>query len=75
LSLAEQLAEPEGDTTANRSAWIQTPADPGIINLVFLLLPWTTVFLAGYAILAAANTALLLATLARKYRALKAESP
>jgi phosphatidylglycerophosphate synthase len=75
LTLAEKLTADSGSqpTTRPGSGWVQSPADAGIINLVFLLWPWTSAFLAGYAILAAANVALLLATLARKYRALAAE--
>jgi phosphatidylglycerophosphate synthase len=74
LTLAEKLVGPGGQpTTRTRSAWVQSAADAGIINLVFLLWPWTSAFLVVYAILAAANVGLLLATLVRKYRALAAE--
>lgn len=62
-----------GQTTApGRShAWIQTPADPGVVNTVFLLWPWTPAFLACYAALAAGNLLLLLATLRRRHRSLR----
>lgn len=73
--LAEQLASsspvPAPAAPARRSSsWIQTPADAGVVNLVFLLWAWTPLFLAGYAALAVANAVLLLATLRRKHRAL-----
>lgn len=52
-------------------AWVQTPADAGIINGAFLLWAWTPAFLAAYSVLAAANLLLLLATLRRRHRALQ----
>ena len=41
------------------------------MNAVFLLWPWTSAFLIGYAVLAAGNTLLLLATLRRRHRSLR----
>lgn len=55
-------------------AWVQTPADPGIINSTFLLWAWTPAFLAGYAVLGAGNLLLLMATLRRRHRALQSGS-
>jgi phosphatidylglycerophosphate synthase len=70
--LAEQLdRSAAGRSPAPGRGWLQTPADAGVVNLVFLLWPWTPVFLVVYAALAAANLVLLLATLQRKHRALR----
>ncbi len=70
--LAEQLDRSgTGRGPAPGRGWLQTPADAGVVNLVFLLWPWTPVFLAAYAALAAANLLLLLATLQRKHHALR----
>jgi len=70
--LAEQLdRSTAAPSPAPGRGWLQTPADAGVINLVFLLWPWTPVFLAVYAALAAANLVLLMATLQRKHRALR----
>ena len=73
--LAEQLTRSAGaapDTGGRLTALVQTPADVGVVNLVFLLWPWAPAFLAGYGLLALANTVLLLATLRRRHRALRA---
>jgi phosphatidylglycerophosphate synthase len=70
--LAEQLdSSAAAHSLAQGRSWIQTPADAGVINAAFLLWPWTPVFLAAYAALAAANLVLMLGTLARKRRALR----
>jgi phosphatidylglycerophosphate synthase len=55
-------------------AWVQTPADAGVVNAVFLLWPWTPVFLIGYAMLGTGNLLLLVATLRRRHRALRSGS-
>ena len=55
-----------------RSAWIQTPADTGVVNGTFLLWAWTPLFLVGYVLLAIGNRLLILATLQRKRQALRA---
>ncbi|MGA9103478.1 CDP-alcohol phosphatidyltransferase family protein [Aeromicrobium sp.] len=73
--LAEQLGGSATGQTARGRGWLQTPADAGVVNAVFLLWPWTPVFLAVYAALAAANLVLLLATLQRKHRALRNAVP
>jgi phosphatidylglycerophosphate synthase len=74
--LSEQLLRQRGGAAEESGtavgALIQTPADVGVQNLVLLLLPWTAVFLAGYVLLAVANTLLLAATLVRRHRALVA---
>jgi phosphatidylglycerophosphate synthase len=70
-SATGQLGGSATGQTAPGRGWLQTPADAGVVNLVFLLWPWTPVFLAAYAALAAANLVLLLATLQRKHRALR----
>jgi phosphatidylglycerophosphate synthase len=70
--LAEQLDRSAvAPSSAQGRGWIQTPADAGVINAVFLFWPWADLFLATYAVLAAANLVLLLATLRRKHRALR----
>lgn len=72
--LAEQLTASRPGTAmpgGRRSGWIQTPADAGVINAVYLLWPWLPVFLGAYGLLAVANGVLLLATLRRKHRALR----
>jgi phosphatidylglycerophosphate synthase len=69
--LAEQLDSSAVPSPAQGRGWVQTPADAGVVNAVFLLWPWVDVFLASYAVLAAANLVLLLATLTRKHRALR----
>jgi CDP-diacylglycerol--serine O-phosphatidyltransferase len=70
--LAEQLDRSAAAPSSTRNrGWIQTPADAGVINAVFLLWPWADVFLVAYAALAAANLMLLLATLTRKRHALR----
>jgi phosphatidylglycerophosphate synthase len=68
--LADQLSTAAGPATRRIGGWIQTPADAGVVNAVFLLWPWTSAFLAGYAVLAAGNALLLLATLHRRHRSL-----
>ncbi len=75
--LAEQLRrdDPVGSTaaaaaTGGRSAWVQLPADTGVVNAALLLWPWAPAFLLGYGVLALANGLLLLATLVRKRQAL-----
>ena len=73
--LAEQLDAGTGHGPAQGRGWLQTPADAGVVNAVFLLWAWTPVFLAVYAALAAANLLLLLATLARKHRRLRTGVP
>lgn len=73
LLLADQLrsAADSGVEPSRRvSAWIQTPTDAGVINAVFLLWPWTPLFLAGYAVLATGNLLLLPASLIRRHRSL-----
>lgn len=69
--LAEQLARRDPvagpDAVPRFGAWIQAPADIGLLNLVVLLWPWTPAFLWAYGILAALNTLLLAATLLRRY--------
>lgn len=76
--LAEQLhhAAPSPDPSPvepsrSRSAWVQLPADTGVVNAVLLLWPWTTAFLLGYGALAAATALLAAATFVRKRRALR----
>ena len=70
--LADQLSTTAGPVATRRmGGWIQTPADAGVINVVFLLWPWTSAFLTGYAVLAAGNALLLLATLRRRHRSLR----
>lgn len=76
--LAEQLrrrehaAVPVADDAGQRGrSLIQLPSDPGVINLVFVLLAWPWVFVATYATLLAANTALTLASLVRRFREMK----
>ncbi|AXT85955.1 CDP-alcohol phosphatidyltransferase [Aeromicrobium sp. A1-2] len=72
--LAEQLAG--RDPVAGRGAvprfhaWIQTPADTGLVNLVVLLWPWSTAFLCAYGLLGVLNALLLAATLVRRHREL-----
>jgi phosphatidylglycerophosphate synthase len=81
--LAEQLGGSttgrlNGSTTGQTApggGWLQTPADAGVVNAVFLVWPWTSVFLVAYAALAAANLVLLLGTLQRKHRALRNAVP
>lgn len=73
LILAEQLTTSPTVSSSSR-AWIQTPADPGVVNAVFLLWPWTALFLVGYAVLATGNLVLLMATLRRRHRGLRAWS-
>lgn len=73
--LAEQLApdrEARAGSAGRLSSLVQLPADVGVQNLVFLLWASTPVFLAGYALLALANLLLLVMTLARRLRALRA---
>lgn len=70
LMLADQLMTSPTPAVGPR-AWVQTPADPGVVNAVFLLWPWTPVFLVGYAVLGTGNLLLLLATLHRRHRALR----
>ncbi|MEH3032546.1 MAG: CDP-alcohol phosphatidyltransferase family protein [Aeromicrobium erythreum] len=74
--LAEQLrpagsAEPpRPGGPGGRAALLQLPADTGVVNASLLLWPWTTTFLLGYGLLAAATTVLLGATLVRRRREL-----
>lgn len=49
---------------------VQLPADTGVLNACLLLLPLPAVFLAVYAVLAAANVLLLAATLRRRFNEL-----
>jgi phosphatidylglycerophosphate synthase len=72
--LADQLS-PEGTPSGSGpdSGWIQTPADAGVVNAVFLLWPWTSSFLAAYTVLGAGNLLLLLATVRRRHRSLRSE--
>lgn len=74
--LAEQLARRDpiaGPESVPRfGVWIQAPADTGLLNLVVLLWPLTTVFLWVYGIMAGLNGLLLAATLLRRYRELAA---
>jgi phosphatidylglycerophosphate synthase len=71
--LADQLS-PAADPVvpSRRGGWVQTAADAGVVNAVFLLWPWTSAFLIGYVVLAAGNALLLLATLLRRHRSLRA---
>jgi phosphatidylglycerophosphate synthase len=64
--LAEQLVPDRW------SSVVQLPADVGVQNLVFLLWPVTPLFLLGYGLLAAANLLLMVMTLQRRLRALRA---
>ncbi len=68
--LGDQLMS-SPQTAQGSRAWIQTPADPGIINSAFLLWAWTPAFLVGYSVLGTGNLLLLLATLRRRRRALQ----
>ena len=69
--LADQLSTTAGPVATGRmGGCIQTPADAGVVNLVFLLWPWTSAFLALYLVLAAGNALLLLATLLRRHSSL-----
>ena len=69
--LADQLSTAADPAErGRRGGWIQTPADAGVVNAVFLLWPWTSAFLIGYAVLAAGNALLLLATLRRRHHSL-----
>lgn len=73
--LAEQLVPVRSDRAASAgrySSIVQLPADVGVQNLVFLLWPVTGSFLMGYGLLAAANLLLLVMTLRRRLRALRA---
>ncbi|MCR4514087.1 CDP-alcohol phosphatidyltransferase family protein [Aeromicrobium sp. 50.2.37] len=73
--LAEQLAPRRSDRAASAgrySSIVQLPADVGVQNLVFLLWPLPGAFLVGYGLLAAANLLLLVMTLRRRLRALRA---
>ena len=72
LILAEQLGRGAGrpEPPGGGPAWVQLPADAGIVNLSLLLWPWTAAFLVGYGVLTAATLVLTVATLARKRRAL-----
>ena len=73
--LAEQLARRDPmagpDSVPRLGTWIQAPADTGINNFVILLWPWPVAFMAAYAVLAALNTLLLVATVIRRYRELE----
>lgn len=72
--LAEQLARRDPvagpDAVPRLGTWIQAPADTGLNNLMVLLWPVTPVFLTVYSIFAAANAALLAATVVRRHREL-----
>ena len=68
--LGDQLTTSPQPERSSR-AWIQTPADAGIINSAFLLWAWTPAFLVGYAVLGIGNLMLLLATLRRRRTALQ----
>ena len=74
--LAEQLAGRDpvaGPVSVPRfGVWIQAPADTGLLNLVVLLWAWTTSFLVVYAVFAALNALLLVATVVRRHRELGA---
>jgi phosphatidylglycerophosphate synthase len=74
--LAEQLARRDplaGPGAVPRlGAWIQAPADTGLLNLVIVLWAWTTVFVWAYGAFAAANAVLLVATVVRRHRELRA---
>ncbi|WP_317697330.1 hypothetical protein [Aeromicrobium sp. REDSEA-S32_B7] len=73
--LAEQLVPDRGARAAAAGRWssvVQLPADVGVQNLVFLLWPVTPLFLLGYGLLAAANLLLMVMTLQRRLRALRA---
>ena len=73
--LADQLSTTAAPVATGRmGGWIQTPADAGVVNAVFLLWPWTSGFLVGYAVLAVGNALLLLATLRRRHRSLRSGS-
>ncbi|WP_328994656.1 CDP-alcohol phosphatidyltransferase family protein [Kribbella sp. NBC_01245] len=72
LNLAEQLqrgarSTPRPVPAAGWRSAIQLPADSGLLNFVFLLLPWPRVFLTAYGCLLAANTLLLVMSLRRRY--------
>jgi len=73
--LAEQLARRDpiaGPESVPRfGTWIQAPADTGLNNMIVLLWPWTVAFVTSYAVFAAANAMLLMATLVRRYRELE----
>lgn len=72
LLLADKLSTSAAPSTSGRRAgWVQTPSDAGVVNAVFLLWPWVTVFLVGYGLLAAGNLLLLLASLQRRHRSLR----
>lgn len=69
--LADQLRRRgETDSRPSGPAWVQLPADAGVVNLVLLLWPWPHVFLLGYGALAVAHALLLTATLRRTWREL-----
>ena len=70
--LADQLGvATTGVVPGRRAAWVQTPADAGVLNAAFLLWAWTPLFLVGYLVLAVGNLLLLLATLQRKRHMLR----
>lgn len=77
LILAEQLQPDRAarGSASHRSAVVQLPADLGVTNLVFVLWPWPTVFLVAFGLLGLAQTALLAATLVRRFRALAVVAP
>lgn len=75
LLLADQLGGSGKAPAGSGSSVIQLPADSGVVNAAFLLWPWTAAFLLGYALLAAANLLLLLASLHRRYASLRDGSP
>lgn len=74
--LAEQLVRRDpvaAPGSAPRfAAWIQAPADTGLLNFVVLLWPWTSAFVWVYGVLGALNAVLLAATLIRRHRELSA---
>lgn len=75
LILAEQVTPVPVGTASGSSggllgSLIQLPSDTGVLNLVFVLLPWPRLFLAVYTLLFGLNTLLMGASLVRKFRAL-----
>lgn len=66
--------KPAGGTVDAQHArsWLQLPSDTGIQNLMFLVLPFTGVFLVVYAVLLVLNAGLGATSLVRRFRELSA---